>query len=380
MGFLPKREAGGSCPARNCDDERVRRGVVATATGGRLFRRSCDDERGRRVVKVAVFGLGAVGARVTRQLASTDGVAEILLSGPHRERLEAVVKAVGTRVQAVHDAEAAGEVDVAVLAGPATTQQGLARALVTRGVSVVSVSDALDDVEYLLSLDDVARRAGTVVAVGAGFAPGLSCVLADHAAATLDVVDEIHVAKVGTGGPECARQHHRAFADAARELRDGSWVEYRSGSGRELCWFPDPIGARDCYRASLPDSVLLAAAFPGARRISARLSASRRDRLTGRFPMMRPPHPEGGPGALRVELRGWRAGEYRVEVLGVMDRPAVAAGAVAALAATEIASGHVMRAGSAGLSQLVEALAFLHELHRRGVRAATFEGRARHIA
>lgn len=332
------------------------------------------------MVKVAVFGLGAVGARVTRQLASTDAVAEVLLSGPHRQRLDAVVKAVGNRVQAVHDAEAAGDVDVAVLAGPATTQQGLARALVSRGVSVVSVSDALDDVEYLLSLDGLASRAGTVVAVGAGFAPGLSCVLARHAAVTMDVVEEIHVAKVGTGGPECARQHHRAFGDTAREVHDGSWVEYRPASGRELCWFPDPIGARDCYRASLPDPILLAAAFPGARRISGRVSASRRDRLTGRFPMMRRPHPEGGPGALRVELRGWRDGEHRVEVLGVMDRPAVAAGAVAAVAATEIAAGHTVRVGAAGLAQLVEPLSFLQDLHRRGVRAASFEGSAQRIA
>ena len=26
------------------------------------------------------------------------------------------------------------------------------------------------------------------------------------------------------------------------------------GTGRELCWFPDPIGGRDCYRAALADA------------------------------------------------------------------------------------------------------------------------------
>ena len=33
-------------------------------------------------------------------------------------------------------------------------------------------------------------------------------------------------------------------------------VERAGGSGRELCWFPDPIGAVDCYRPALPDPLL----------------------------------------------------------------------------------------------------------------------------
>ena len=53
---------------------------------------------------------------------------------------------------------------------------------------------------------------------GAGFAPGLTCVLAAHGAARFDQVDEIHVAKSGTGGPACARQHHRAARPRAPRL------------------------------------------------------------------------------------------------------------------------------------------------------------------
>src|SRR5436305_1802595 len=109
---------------------------------------------------------------------------------------------------------------------------------------------------------------------GAGCSPGLTCVLAAHAAASLDRVDEVHVAKVGTGGPSCAEAHHRALAGEALDWRDGAWVSRRAGSGRELCWFPDPIGGADCYRAALPDALLLAPAFPGAERITARLDAA----------------------------------------------------------------------------------------------------------
>src|SRR5207249_5996156 len=131
---------------------------------------------------------------------------------------------------------------------------------------------------------------------------------------------------VGTGGPACARAHHRALAGAAIDWRDGEWRHRPAGSGRELCWFPDPVGAKDCYRAAAPDALLLVPAFPGVVRVTARVQANRRDRLTSRLPMLRPPHPEGGVGAVRVEVRGRQGPSREVTVLGAIDPPAVAAG------------------------------------------------------
>jgi hypothetical protein len=57
-----------------------------------------------------------------------------------------------------------------------------------------------------------------------------------------------------------------------------------------------------------------------------------------------------------------------------MDRPAVAAGAVAAAAVQWIAGGRLRRHGAGGLAELAEPLPFLADLARRGVRAAVFEG------
>ena len=181
-----------------------------------------------------------------------------------------------------------------VLAVPSGRHAELAGALVDRDVPVVSASDAMADVRALLDLGPVAEARGVPLVVGAGFSPGLTCVLARHAAAELDEVDEIHVARLGTGGPACARQHHRALGGTALDWRDGGWLQRQGGSGRELCWFPDPVGAADCYRAALPDALLLVPAFPGVERVTARLAATRRDRLTARLPMLRQPHPEGG--------------------------------------------------------------------------------------
>ena len=41
------------------------------------------------------------------------------------------------------------------------------------------------------------------------------------------------------------------------EWCDGQWVRRPGGSGRELVWFPEPIAGADCYRAALPDPILL---------------------------------------------------------------------------------------------------------------------------
>jgi saccharopine dehydrogenase-like NADP-dependent oxidoreductase len=264
-------------------------------------------------------------------------------------------------------------VDVVVLAGPAGTHLQPAQVHLAAGRAVVSCSDAVVDVEGLLGLDAEAQARGVPVVVGAGFSPGFTCLLARHAAGLFDRVDEVHVARGGTGGPACARQHHRALTGPALDWRDGGWQRRRGGSGRELCWFPDPIGAADCYRAELPDALLLVRAFPGVDRVTARLAASRRDRLTAHLPMLRRPHPEGLVGAVRVEVRGRRAGVQDVVVLGALDRPAVAAGAVAALAAQWAAGGR-LQAGAAGLAELADPLPFLAGLADLGIKAATFDG------
>lgn len=329
-------------------------------------------------MRVAVVGLGAVGARVARQLLAGDEVERLHVADLDDVRARALAESLGPRARRsalpTPDGDLRAAVDVVVLASPPGSHAPAAAAAVAAGRHVVSVSDEVDDVRDLLELDDEARRAGRVVAVGAGFAPGLTDVLAAHAATGFDVVDEVHVAKHGTAGPACARQHHRALRGTAIDWRDGAWHERRGGTGRELCWFPDPVGAQDCYRAALPDALLLGRALPGAERITARVSATRRDRLTTPLPMLRKPHPEGTLGAVRVEVRGRRGPGRDATVLGALDRPGVAAGTVAALTALAVVRGDAVRSGAAGLGELLEPVPLLTELARRGVRCAVFEG------
>ena len=264
--------------------------------------------------------------------------------------------------------------DVVVLAYP-----GRHRSLVEHagrhGASVITLADDLNDTQQLFELNAIFKNNSASLAIGSGMSPGLSGLIARHLSSRLDRVDEIHIAMHGTAGPACARVHHRSLSGHSPGYFDGDWKEFHGGSGRELCWFPEPVGAIDCYRAESPLPILLHRAFPEARRISSRRSATRRDRLTARLPMLRPPHAEGGVGALRVEVRGALPdGGRETYVMGIAELVGSASAAVIAAMVTELnenglPSGVVIP-GADGLPTN----RLLHRVQEHGVRIQEFTG------
>ena len=327
--------------------------------------------------RIGILGAGAVGARVARQLLAGNADTEVIVDDVDRSRLESVVKGLGPRAAALREGALYDQgVDVLVVSAPSGHHTRPARRALAAGVSVVSTSDRIDDVEELLAMEQPARSANATILVGVGFAPGLTCLLAAHGAAWFDVVDEVHVAKAGTGGPAGARQHHRALKGAARDWRNGGWIRRPGGSGRELVWFPEPVSGADCYRAALPDAMVMRDRFQDAVRLTARVAATRQDRFTSWLPMLTPPHPEGGTGAIRVELRGRVEGRREIRVLGAVERPAIAAAAVVSTVVSALLSGNAGGSGVRGLASLPNPDGHLRELARRGVHAQEFEGLA----
>jgi len=308
------------------------------------------------MARVAVVGRGVVGQRISRRLSTVlDGVTVVdhdpRVGQPLHAGVEAVVLAQGG------------------------THCEIAQTMIEHGVAVVSVSDDLDDVRSLLDLDDAARGAGVPLVVGAGMAPGLTELLARMLASELVDFDEIHLAIHGTAGPACARQHHRALSGRAVGFHDGTWIQRPAGSGRELAFFPEPVGPYDCYRAELPSPLLVHQSFPGVDRISTRVSANRRDRLTAWLPMLSPPHREGGVGAVRVEVRGTDASGARVtSIVGVAELVGTASAATAGAFTVEALAGRlpsgVSRAGDEGL----DTLGLLRTISQLGVRLQEFTG------
>ncbi len=332
---------------------------------------------------VVVFGAGATGARIVRMLAASPAVGRVDVRDSDSVRLRELVDSCGGSVSIGQGLKVPKATDLVLIATPAGTQAEMAQAALRTGATVVATSSEINETRDLLALNQLATAAGVALVAGAGFMPGLTCLMARTTAAEFDLVDEIHVAKVGTGGPACARQHHRALSSLAIDWRDGRWVRRPGGSGRELCWFPDPVAGRDCYRGALPDALLLVPAFEGVDRVTARLAATRRDRLTAPLPMMRRPHPEGGVGAVRVELRGWRGSERHVAVLGAQARPAEGAAIVAAATALHLLTRRFSlgdsavddsAVGASGLAAICDPKDLLRDITDRGLRPCRFEG------
>ncbi len=286
---------------------------------------------------IGVIGAGVVGSRVTDQLFASGQAVTILDRDPYRAcRLAALHSRNGdVRVADTLD-DLHGLKSVVIAVG--TPHAELAARLLEFGSHVVSCGDDLDDTKKLTDLDTRAGELSRTVVVGAAASPGLTGLLVWHLRERFDEIDEAHVAMHGTGGPDCARQHHRALSGQSMGWHDGEWLRRPGGSGRELCWFPEPVGSYDCYRSEMVDPLLLHRAMPNLQRVTARSSATRRDRFTSRLPMLTPPHAEGGMGAVRVEVRGFKGRARVVEVAGVAERVGQIAGVVAAAAALQIGS------------------------------------------
>lgn len=331
---------------------------------------------------IAVVGGGVLGVRIARELLAPVAdpwikPSRIVLVTRRSDRAAVLRGTFGHQLRVVEDTYdtwmPGDDTDIVVIARAPGEHMTIAQQCVLAGSNVVSTSDDLAAVQEMLELDTSARAHGVTVALGAVMAPGLSCLLAAHAAELFDKVDEIHVGRVGAAGPSCARSRLKALRGTAVEWRDGEWSRRPGFSGRELFWFPDPIGGRDCYRAALSEPVLMVPHFPGVERVTSRLAANRRDRALAPFPVLLPPPEDGGVGAIRVELRGSSQGERKTVVYGLLDQPSVAAAATAAVTTLWLARSDAP-AGAFGLAGLGGQLEMLSELARRGVRAASFEG------
>lgn len=302
---------------------------------------------------VWVVGRGIVGSRIARMLGEFD------------------VRFHDPRIEPTPLAEPG---DVAVLAHP-VDHAPLAQAFALRGASVVTVGDGLDDTRELMALDQQFLDASATLLIGAALTPGLSGLLARYLSFEMARVDEIHVAVHGTAGPSCAREHHRSLSGRAVSWREDGWRSSMGGGGRTLRWFPEPVGALDCFHAEIASPVLLHHSFPEAQRIDVRRSARRRDRLTARLPMLRSPHREGRVGALQVELRGSADDGARVtRILGVAELVGTASAAIAsvftgAIVAGELPTGMVVTS-DAGL----DTLQLLRRVQAAGVRLQEFTG------
>ena len=330
---------------------------------------------------VLVVGAGEVGVRAARQLLDTPGISRVIVGARNAARAHDVARALDDGAESTElkpGTPLPEGIDAIASALPIDAGRWITAAAVDQGIAIATVGD---DASALVALDSSARAHGARVVTGCGLAPGLSDVLARHAASALDTVDEVHVARFGVAGDACQAQARAAQRAPVLEWRDGALVAER-GHGAELIWFPDPVGARECELVGAGIEQLVAA-VPEVRRASVRLGLPH-------TPKVKLPGPLGllargrqdpgvGWGAVRAEVWGAQGDTRATVVYGVIERTAVAAGTVLGVTAAWLAGGLPAlgprpEAGAAGLGAVAAPVPFLGELARRGVKAAAFEG------
>lgn len=327
------------------------------------------------VPRAAVIGLGVVGTRLARELVSGNPEVSLVLGSSREGRrgemgrvFSDAIKAGRLTIRDTH-AEMAVGAEVVVLTGDQSAQVDQAAAHLAAGRHVVATVDSHECARRLWDLEELARSKDRTLVVGSCFSPGLSDVLAAYGSTRMDSVEEVHFARHGAGGPQCEADRRAAARRDAHEWRDGRWVTHRGGSGRELCWFPDPVGGLDAYFADTAEPVIAVANRGDLLRCSARLVVSRRDRIERCLPKVLPVPAEGGVGAIRVELRGSRGAERVTLVLGSLDRPGVVAGVMTSEVVMAILGGEAPT-GVIGAGSVTDPVVMLKRLRHKGVRVA----------
>lgn len=318
-------------------------------------------------MRIGIVGTGTVGLRLARELVDDPIVETVALLSGSGTRQAQIHDALGDKVLlGGADIDQSG-VDAVVLCTPDEAQYEFAAASVRGGRHVVALADSIPSVRALLSLDGLARDSGCSVVVGAAMSPGLSSLLAVHAASLYDSIEAISIGVTGAAGPSCSERTARAQREDAVEWADG-WVTQDAKSGSDLLWFPDPVGAMDCVRGDLSEAVLLHRRLPDAQQISVRV---------GRTPIRR-----GRPwrrdakieelGGVRVEVRGLIDESPVTTVYGLVDRPSVASATLSAICVRSVVAAGALGAG--GVTEFIEPLPTLSMLAARGVKTAVYEG------
>jgi saccharopine dehydrogenase-like NADP-dependent oxidoreductase len=126
------------------------------------------------------------------------------------------------------------------------------RAAIRAGVSYLDLG-GLYNTPRQLELDEEARVAGVTVCLGCGATPGVTNLLARHAADALDSVDEIHVAfatfRSIAPSPGLLDTVLDEFSPESRRFywEEGNLVEMSPFSGAKTVRFEEPVGDIEAY-------------------------------------------------------------------------------------------------------------------------------------
>lgn len=247
---------------------------------------------------LAVGGTGQLGRQAVRHLAASDVVTEVVIAGRNLEAGRRFATELGEKADAVQVdatdgdrlASVAADCDLLLnTAGPEwVTLLPTLRAAIDAGVHYCDIGGMGPLTEEQLALDGAARDADVAAVVGAGSDPGVTNLLALHAARQLDTVEAVGLYSfLPWADPakilEDIRSSGRVAADWQTVLRlvAGPVTVYRDGQWRAVepadhaLEVPLPEGANvRAFPVNTPEPVTLPRALPNVQHVVAAWSFS----------------------------------------------------------------------------------------------------------
>lgn len=232
---------------------------------------------------VVLGGAGDMGGRVAAELAASSEVVVVIADYREQEaqkKAGAMPGGVSARFVDATNRESLletmrGAGCVVNCIGPFYRYaQQVALAAIQAGVCYLDICDDDDATLQLLSLDGMARQRGVGLLTGIGWTPGISNLLAKHAADQMDAVDEIDLTWVGsTSDSEGLAVIKHVIHAVTREtlLYSGyQWGYVHALEGVRDVEFPAPIGTVPAYYCGHPEPVTLPRFIDGLRSVAVR--------------------------------------------------------------------------------------------------------------
>lgn len=358
---------------------------------------------------VVLGGAGDMGSHIVRNLIEYSDDVQVTIADYQLSKARALARSLGECARAIFvDANnrdslllALRDADVAVGAvGPFYHfAPKLAWAALESRVNYVDICDDHEPLEVLFEFDAVARKAGITLITGLGWTPGLSNVLARHAADQLDHVDEIRIAWAGgaadSQGLAVIKHVLYAVSGQVPTYRDGQLVQVPALSEPEVVEFPEPLGKIEVFHVGHPEPVTIPKTIPtqtvslkGAltpnwnNRLAGLLvrwgltsSEKRIDRVSRWIHRFEGLIGAGGVAlsGVRVDVSGTRRGEQVTLAYGAVDQMSRLTGIPAAIGAIMLARGEIEAPGVFAPEAIIDPVAFLDLLAERGTEVTEHE-------
>ncbi|MCP4004514.1 MAG: saccharopine dehydrogenase [bacterium] len=236
---------------------------------------------------VALGAAGAMGRRAAQTVASFDHVDELVIADYSMDGAERVAAELGPKARAI-SVDVTDAVALTGLLEPADVVLNtvgpfyrfgvpILRAAIAARTHYLDINDDWEPTIDMLALADEARTAGVTAIIGMGASPGVSNLLAAHAAAELDELDSL-ITGWGVGGTDSLAQQSEEEVQAPsaavvhwmhqcsgriRVLREREFRDVPPVEAIEID-FPQ-IGKAEVYSVGHPEAVTLPRIFPGLR-------------------------------------------------------------------------------------------------------------------